>query len=120
MRPAPDQDGLSATGSGQVLVGGLGHQHCRFIDMFTDKGRIWSNVIILCKGKVSGIVSKKIVGQGPGESAAEDCKGAVMAAKKVNVHAEPRTVGYQFATAKVLWQACSDFLNISQRDGDTV
>ena len=51
---APDQDGLCAAGSSQVLVGGLEHQHCRFIDMFTDKGRIWSNVIILCKGKVLG------------------------------------------------------------------
>ena len=51
---APDQDGLCAAGSSQVLVGGLEQQHCRFIDMFTDKGRIWSNVIILCKGKVLG------------------------------------------------------------------
>ena len=50
-----------------------------------------------------------LVGQGPGESSAEDCKGAVMAAKKVNVHAEPRTVGYQFATAKVLAGASEEF-----------
>ena len=32
-----------------------------------------------------------------------------MAAKKVNVHAEPRTVGYQFATAKVLAGASEEF-----------
>ena len=48
------------------------------------------------------IKSADFFSQGPAESAAEDCKGAVMAAKKANVHAEPRTVGYQFATAKVL------------------
>ena len=56
---APDQDGLGAAGSSQVLVGELGHQHCRFIDMFTDKGRIWSNVVILCKGKVFEIGTSK-------------------------------------------------------------
>ena len=52
MRLAPDQDGLSAAGPGQVVFGGLEHKHCRFIDMFADKGNIWSNVVILCKGKV--------------------------------------------------------------------
>lgn len=81
----------------QIRMDSVLQAQARFIDMFTDKGRIWSNVIILCKGK------------GPGESSAEDCKGAVMAAKKVNVHAEPRTLGYQFATAKVLAGASEEF-----------
>ena len=54
-------------------------------------------------------ISVNFVAQGPAESAAEDCKGAVMAAKKANVHAEPRTVGYQFATAKVLAGASEEF-----------
>jgi len=81
----------------QIRMDSVLQAQARFIDMFTDKGRIWSNVVILCKGK------------GPGESPAEDCKGAVMAAKKVNVHAEPRTVGYQFATAKVLAGASEEF-----------
>jgi len=81
----------------QIRMDSVLQAQARFIDMFTDKGRIWSNVIILCKGK------------GPAESAAEDCKGAVMAAKKANVHAEPRTVGYQFATAKVLAGASEEF-----------
>merc|ERR1719273_10738 len=65
--------------------------------MFADKGNIWSNVVILCKGK------------GPAETAAEDCKGAVMAAKKVFVHAEPKTIGYQFATERVLAGASQEF-----------
>ena len=31
VRAASDQDGVSAAGSGQVLVGGLGHQHCTIL-----------------------------------------------------------------------------------------
>ena len=49
------------------------------------------------------------VAQGPAETAAEDCKGAVMAAKKVFVHAEPKTIGYQFATEKVLAGTSQEF-----------
>ena len=36
------------------------------------------------------------------ETAAEDCNGAVMAARKISVHAKPSTLGYQFATEKVI------------------
>lgn len=64
----------------------------KFIDMFTmegDKGKIWSNVLILCKGKLS-------------QKASEDCQGAVTAAKKVYVHAAPHTMGYQFADPEVV------------------
>jgi len=63
-----------------------------FIDMFTtetDKGRIWSNVIIVCKGKLA-------------KTAFEDCQGARMAAKKSYMHADPKCLGYEFATDEVL------------------
>eukprot|EP00092_Neocalanus_flemingeri_P004094 GFUD01004406.1.p1 GENE.GFUD01004406.1~~GFUD01004406.1.p1 ORF type:complete len:421 (+),score=91.63 GFUD01004406.1:429-1691(+) len=64
----------------------------KFIDMLTvenDKGRIWSNVVIICKGKLA-------------KTAYEDCQGARMAANKVYVHAEPKCLGYEFVTDEVL------------------
>ena len=56
----------------------------KIIDMLTegeDKGKIWSNVLIICKGC-------------PGKNAdvEADWQGAVMAAKSVNCLASPRTV----------------------------
>jgi len=64
----------------------------KFIDMCTvgeDAGKIWSNVVIICKGKLA-------------KTAFEDCQGARMAAKKVYVHADPKCLGYEFATDEVL------------------
>jgi len=63
-----------------------------FIDMFTvekDKGRIWNNVVIICKGKLS-------------KNQAEDCQGARMAAKKAYIHANPVSLGYEFVSDDVL------------------
>ena len=59
----------------------------KLIDMLTqdqDWGKIWSNVIILCKGKLR-------------KTAKEDCVGAEMAAKEICRTASPRSLGYQFA-----------------------
>jgi energy-coupling factor transporter ATP-binding protein EcfA2 len=55
----------------------------RLIDMFTvgnDKGLIWSNVLIISKGRCSTIE--------------KDCLGPVSAAKEVCLSAAPRQVGY--------------------------
>jgi len=75
----------------QVRMDALLQAQAKFIDMFTvkgDTGKIWSNVLILCKGKLQKV--------------SEDCQGAMTAAKKVHVHAEPQMMGYQFADPEVL------------------
>jgi len=64
----------------------------KFIDMFTDKsdkGKIWANVVIVCKGKLA-------------KTAYEDCQGARMAAKNAYVLADPKCLGYEFASEEVL------------------
>ncbi|XP_023329538.1 uncharacterized protein LOC111702174 isoform X2 [Eurytemora carolleeae] len=64
----------------------------KFIDEFTvesDAGRIWSNVVVVAKGKAQKTV-------------AEDCQGACTAAKKLWVHAEPVCRGWELATPEIV------------------
>jgi len=69
-----------------------------FIDMFTpddektsvnEAGKIWNNVVIVCKGKINPELSG-------------DVQGAVMASKLNSVHAEPLSIRYEFASPEVL------------------
>jgi len=70
----------------------------KFIDMFTpddektpenEAGRIWNNVVIICKGKINPELSA-------------DVQGAVMASKQNSVHADPLSIRYEFASPEVL------------------
>jgi len=76
----------------QPRMDALLQSQARFIEMFTTgnkSGRIWSNVLIVCKGKLA-------------KTSFDDCQGARMAAKKANVHADPKYIGYEFARDEVL------------------
>jgi hypothetical protein len=62
--------------------------HCRYINTFTmedektrekEEGQIWSNVLIVCKGKLAPELDS-------------DVQGARLAAKQLNVHAEPLAI----------------------------
>jgi len=62
-------------------------KQAKLIDMLTkdeDQGKIWANVIILCKGTLK-------------RAAKEDCIGAEMAAREICETAAPRSLGYKFA-----------------------
>jgi len=70
----------------------------KFIDMFTpddpntaenEEGKIWNNVVIICKGKINPELSA-------------DVQGAVMASKQNSVHAEPLSIRYEFASPEIL------------------
>lgn len=70
----------------------------KFIDMFTpddekttenEAGKIWNNVVIICKGKINPELSA-------------DVQGAVMASKQNSVHADPFSIRYEFASPEVL------------------
>lgn len=70
----------------------------KFIDMFTpddektpenEAGRIWNNVVIICKGKINPDLSG-------------DVQGAVMASKQASVHADPLSIRYEFAEPEIL------------------
>jgi len=70
----------------------------KFIDMFTpdddktsenEAGKIWNNVVIICKGKINPELSS-------------DVQGAVMASKQNSVHADPFSIRYEFASPEVI------------------
>jgi len=73
-------------------------QQAKFIESFTtedestrekEAGQIWTNVVIVCKGKLA----TELEG---------DVQGAQMAAKPFNLHAEIPAVRYEFASPEVL------------------
>jgi len=67
-----------------------------------EEGRIWSNVLIVCKGKVSS-------------EQAGDVQGAVQAAKRAFTPAEPRTIRYLMANSEVLAETGESFRKRSLR-----
>jgi len=69
-----------------------------FIDMFTmddektakiESGLIWPNVVIVCKGKLDADLE-------------DDVSGAMMAAKKKNIHAKPLACRWEFASPEII------------------